>query len=518
MIDINPGVGVWSRKLHDALQPRSHILFEHDADVYKPFLDPLLARPGTILVPKSGMLWENVTNVLTPEFLPHQKPWDFKADGPARRNDTLLVTLNLSFYPRRTYRYFDSVSQLILFQLFKFICSGHLFQRYGLVRMLVWTADQEKDCLLPHTAQGRRRMAFDSELATDWVVELAGLDREADEKGPYFVRDKAIDLASGRRALDQMRQAGMVMPPGRETVLFKTIMAQDGEGAAAVQQGANHKRAFQKKMESIQEQLASGAITQDTKTSIELRKLQYRDNWQRKRDDLAEELLREYYEIVDMYASGTVDSDTVAQRDAEFDHKVRSMDLSGWKRFVLARDNLHLFRQDPPVLSWDRRYAEPLAVRPNEFLPNVPCTLIDIQPKAVHPLLHAMSPGIDPALAREMKAKGGPDLIEYLVREMMTQFSVPVAKALDLGAPGVSRMVLPKCDSLRDPARSGSPVGGVGVLTVRSMNQGQLLEMLEQYFRTLHTPSLLELKYADPVLAGNLFGDEDDDASHGTDA
>ncbi len=60
LIDIYPGAGLWSRKLHEALQPRSHILMEPDK-IYKPFLEPLLSTPNATLVTKSASCGTTLT-------------------------------------------------------------------------------------------------------------------------------------------------------------------------------------------------------------------------------------------------------------------------------------------------------------------------------------------------------------------------------------------------------------------------------------------------------------------------
>ena len=54
IVDLYPGAGEWSSKLNQFLQPRSHVLLEPDADLYRPFLQPLLDQPGTTLLPSGA--------------------------------------------------------------------------------------------------------------------------------------------------------------------------------------------------------------------------------------------------------------------------------------------------------------------------------------------------------------------------------------------------------------------------------------------------------------------------------
>ncbi|KAF4535259.1 S-adenosyl-l-methionine-dependent methyltransferase [Lasiodiplodia theobromae] len=46
IVDVNPGAGLWSSKIHDFLKPRRHLLLEVD-DFYTPCLQPLLDAPGS---------------------------------------------------------------------------------------------------------------------------------------------------------------------------------------------------------------------------------------------------------------------------------------------------------------------------------------------------------------------------------------------------------------------------------------------------------------------------------------
>src|ERR1700693_5894906 len=76
IIEVNPGIGIWSEKLHNVLKPRTHILFEADHRLYQPILQPLLDAPGSTfkLIPKSGLVWGHMEKVLSDEYLPHQEP------------------------------------------------------------------------------------------------------------------------------------------------------------------------------------------------------------------------------------------------------------------------------------------------------------------------------------------------------------------------------------------------------------------------------------------------------------
>ncbi len=85
---------------------------------------------------------------------------------------------NLAFYPKKRFHIFDSIAKLVIFQMISSIRASSLVQKYGLVRMLFWVGDDDKNPILPRNCQRRRRAAVDGELSTDWIMEVAGLDAD----------------------------------------------------------------------------------------------------------------------------------------------------------------------------------------------------------------------------------------------------------------------------------------------------------------------------------------------------
>ena len=291
IVDIYPGAGLWSSKLNEALQPRSHILMEPDAQLYEPFLKELTARPGVKLVPQSGIIWRNLTSILSKEHLPHQVELDPLPDAvegteaesqtdetsrqPASdsvlpRNDTLLVTANLAFYPRRRFGQFESVSQLVLFQFISSIRASSLFQKYGRVRMLIWVEDDDRHALVARSCQRRHRLALDGEMATDWISEIAGRDSD---KNAWFRRDHSLDLESCRRVLARMQAEGIAIPPGRETKLVEEVRQKiaDGVDLHSKTIGTKMTRPYLAELEQLEARFAP--ILADRAESIRLKKI-----------------------------------------------------------------------------------------------------------------------------------------------------------------------------------------------------------------------------------------------------
>lgn len=493
LIDIYPGAGLWSRKLHEILQPRSHILMEPDEELYTPFLKPLLSQPGTTLVPKTGIVWKDLNEVLCPEYLPHQI--EQSRDGTPARNDTLLVTANLSFYPKKPFRGFDSVADLVLYQFISAIRTSSIFQKYGLVRILIWTGDDEKLAVLPRAVQRRKRSAIEAEISTESITEIAGA--EADSQQVWFVRDRAIDLESAQNVADRMAESGLEIPPGRESNLVKDVRARgEGEKAVAGNQAAVFERPYVSELREMEEAFANNEFGTESAKYRRLKYLRYLPAWNAKRNNLIMDLLKERDEMAASKPKTAAQRQEKAAREAAWNGKVKKLSRDLLLQFLLARDNLHVFKQDPPVLNWDRRAMEPLVVKDTEFFPNVPSALLDIQPKAMHPLIRQTGPGTDHS----------GDIFELILRSLLASSNGPISKVLESVSPGAHEGVFPNCPSLRDPTQGGSPFGGYAEVSPRALNEQQLVEILEAWMAWPFAPSY-------PELVGRTVDDQGEQAT-----
>lgn len=489
LIDIFPGVGVWSQKLNDVLKPRSHILLEPDEEFYRPFLDPLLKRPGTKLMPESGIVWEQLNKILNPAVLPHQVEQKCRADETPTRNDTLLVTMNLSMYPKRKFRTFDSLSQLVLFQLMSSIRPGALFHKYGLVRMLIWLPDSEKGSILPRTVQQRRKMAFEAEMATDYVCEIAGAGEEPAAARPshWFRRDESIDFESTKATLERMRQAGYVIPRGRESHHLEEFLEYTKmDSDATMDTKHSIERPFMAELQTLEANFAAGKFEKGSKEHRRLKILEYLRGYTARRSSTVVDLIRGRDAAIQAYIDAGSDEKKLEKATKACDdwcNNVKNLESSLRAEILLQRDNLHLLRQDPPVLNWDRRYVEPLRARADEFFPKVACALLDIQPKAVASVLRDMGPN---------STRGG-DFFDLILRGLTRRSIEPVSKSLDTIYAGAGDGVAPNCPSLFDPRVGGSPMTGIGELSTRTLNQRQLVEIAEGWMRWPFRPHYSEL-------------------------
>ncbi|OTB03255.1 hypothetical protein M426DRAFT_322040 [Hypoxylon sp. CI-4A] len=481
IIDIYPGTGLWSKTLHDYLKPRSHILMEPDAELYEPFLKPLLDRPNTTLVPASGLVWRELNSILTPEHLPHQTTPD--AAGLTKRNDTLLVTANIAFHPKKRFLGFNSLANLVLYQFIESIQSSGLFQRYGLVRMLIWTRHDDKYGLLPKTMQKRKKLAIDSELSCEWVREICGRD------GPdssWFVRDSVVDNSSNLATWKRMLAAKYKIPPGRSSEDLKAtrLAARSRKKFIPGSTPPMFKRVFMEKLNELEIAHEENLFAKGSEDYKHMREYRWRANWENRKHQQMFELISSLDAITNLYKSGKASPEELERLEAEWVANVQSNPQGFVDEFITYKDNLHYYRQDPPLLNWDRRPYDIMVVQPEEFFPNIPCSLLDIQPKEVHPLLRQVGP----------KSNRAGDCFRLILGSMMSSSTMPVGRTLDALMPGAADYILPRWKSVRDVDHGGVIFKNkYSELTPRMLNARQWEELLELWMEWPFRPEFHEL-------------------------
>ncbi|KAI0891039.1 S-adenosyl-L-methionine-dependent methyltransferase [Annulohypoxylon nitens] len=481
LIDIYPGAGLWSQKLHDRLKPRSHILMEPDAKFYEPFLQPLLDRPGTTLVPASGLVWRELSQILTPDYLPRQKVRPPGREN--RRNNKLLVTANIAFHPKKRFLGFGSLANLILYQFIDAIRTSSLFQRYGLVRMLIWTRHDDMHGLLPKVVQRRKKLAVESELYCEWVNEVCGRE---DPDFVWYARDDIINANSNVAVSRRMRDAKLKMPKEREPATLKAArkIAMSGKKIIPGVTIPSFKRNYQGQLRELEEAFKEGSFDKDSATYDKMKHHQWRANWEEKKYSYMHDLIEGLDHITSMHESGKATPEEIKELEAEWEENVESHAEGFIDEFITYKDNLHYYRQDPPLLNWDRRPYESMVVKPEEFFPNIECSLLDIQPKSVHPLLRETGP----------KSSRAGDSFDLILSSLMTQSTTPVGQTLDSLMPGAADYIMPRWKSARDADHGGVLAKTrYSELTPRMLNARQWEELLELWMEWPFRPTFSEL-------------------------
>lgn len=483
LLDINPGTGVWSRALHEAVQPRKHVFLDLDGDFYEPFLHDLLDKPNVEMVKKSGVIWKNLEDVVVEHFPQQTKIADLTAAAaePPPRNDTLLVTANLSTCPKRTYRGFDNVGTMVLYQFLSSIRQGSLLQQYGRVRFLVWANDDEKHRLLPRSILRRRRAAFEAELSCEWLHEVAG--DVADVHGRTALRDDWLSIESCAAAIGRMQAAGMVMPAGRESSTYQRVMADPdallGRPLAGVR--APHiPRPYVDEYDGLRATV--GDRKGGSEDATRLNQLYYRHRHELKLAERFGALLQQR----DAAMALPPGSAALAAADAAYVAATEHLPKNKAAEYQRIVDNYHLFRQTPhPALLWDRRAYEPLVARGAEFFPNAPTTLLDMQPKAMDPLLRQYGPGT---------SRSG-ETSDVLLQVWYANTLAPLEDTLERLWGGFGNEAAKGCPSFWDPKRGGSPLvaGLAGRVPGRCANETQWLEIVQAWMDWPFRPTFQQL-------------------------
>lgn len=483
LIDIYPGAGLWSSKLNEFLQPRSHIMMEPDAELYTPFLKPLLDKEGTALIPKSGIIWENLNSALSPNHLPHQQAYSRRDENSNKRNDTLLVSCNLAFHPRRRFVAFESIAMLLLHQFMDAIKNSSLFWKYGQVRMLIWVRREDKTNLLPRLIQKRRRTALDGELLCDSIHEVVGWNgREYSQ----FTRDTTTDRASALAVWKRMKKAKVETPEGRETDALKQAMQDSKLKKREAPLPGTTPPALERLYLDVLTSLQESGPRIGTDSHQNMTRLKWRLTSEEKGNEMKHRFQLKFDEISALKASGMASDTQITAMENELSEKIGRLPVASLSDFTSIRDNLHLYRQGggEPVLHWDKRPYEPLLGHVEEFYPNADCSLLDINPRPVHHLVRDIGPG---------SSRAG-ESFELIQKALWSIPKEPIDKALDSVWPGAADWIVPRCPSFQDPARGGININVKAMeLTVRTMNIEQWEDLLEQWYEWPFRPEFQDL-------------------------
>ncbi|RFU75256.1 ribosomal rna adenine methylase transferase [Trichoderma arundinaceum] len=443
-------------------------MMDLDAELYSPFLKDLTSKKNVQLIPKSGIIWKDLFEMVQTN-LSHQQ--EFSREAEPTRNDTLLVTANLSTFPKKGFLGFDSISTMVMYQFMSSIKSSSLFQKYGLVRMLLWVNDEEKRRLLPKSLNRRKRGSFEAELACEWIHEVAGQELEAESR--YALRDEWINKESGLNTLGRMQAQGLKVPKGREVKMYKDSLKSNkliGKKLAGVH-APSIARPFKKELEDLEHEFEEEYLGASTRLKV----LRSREKTDTNQSKMFLDLLQEHEKIC---AMAMEDPSAFEQANKDWNEKIDNLKKNQRMEFNVVKDGYHLFRQDPPALLWDRRAYEPLAARPDEFFPNAPTALLDIQPKAMHPLLRQIGPNSNHA----------GDVSDVMLRSWWNLTLQPAHKAIEGLWPGFGDLIT-EVPSLRDVRGGGTPMTGHGSLSARSINEEQWTEILETWMRWPFRPT-----------------------------
>ncbi|RAL60008.1 hypothetical protein DID88_000634 [Monilinia fructigena] len=403
IIDINPGIGLWSSKIHDLLKPRTHILMDPDSKKYLPYLQPLLDAENSTYqyIPKAGTVWEHLGQVTTPEFLPHQVK--LSGDDPKinEPNDTLLVIANLGHFPKKKFRGFDSVSQLVMYQLLAAARSHALFHQYGLIRMLIWIPDEEKTTWLHRQGE--------MEVKARMSIAAGGHEVKVND----FERFKRGWVAEWEK-LQRKKLNG-------------TLTKYENQGENDSVNGGAKKKVYTHEFKRL------SFLNAKIKTVNE-------------HGLLTDDLINDYDQINKFQAGlakGNPNSvETQNSRNKleamieEYDRKVEKLPSSAYRIYGIRLDGARI------TTEFEKREVEPLKVYAKRFIPSSEMCLLDIQPQALWPILRQNYPE-------------NYDVFEYIIGTMYAHPIDTVHESLEGLWPGAIEYIVNDCPSLTDPSKEG---------------------------------------------------------------
>lgn len=477
ILDINPGAGLWSQKLHDFLQPRSHVLFESSPNDYSEFLDPLVKEPGSKYKIVGGDIRDFIAHdrVLDEGVFPHQEYVDPASPEAQQPNNTLLVTGQLMWDPKAPGWNFDSLARQMIITFARNASMNKGIHRYGLIRSLFWmTEDEFKPCVPRSHHFFSKYSVLMRALSSCTQVVTAGHAPKTSGHGT-IARDAQYEIQSVMRAMNRGRKNGQELPKHRREDIhdfaedIEKLKGSDGRLTAAEAQAFFWEKIREGKSPSG---LALESFIDIVRTSIALEKnpTMFKDTttprqkrlWKntpegnkyaaKKSSTNQAQRLKIKMEASAIHFEAVYDQEVKIlgmkdgpEKDAALQELESLMDT-----FQTGLNNLPLFRHSGtmaegnerislrvPRLDWDMRPYEPLVMKEDEVWPRNRIALLDMEPR---PLLKNQKVSFESILEFIYGLFGNP--------------SGSIIKALEAMQPGASQIV-DDCPSLRDPKKGG---------------------------------------------------------------
>jgi transcription factor 1 len=440
--------------------------------MYLPWLKPLIERPESRFHLRD---WDAQTSFAPERYISDGLlPKNLGGAGAATNcNNSLLIVANFAEGDKKIKQgnWYSRIRGLIADMQ-----TQQGLQAYGPVRMLVWLPAQIRRSLLPMTVSNRGPLALVFEMACH-AEEIVATQIAPRKTAPR--RAELLSIKSSIRVLMEMERRSIHMPPSRQSDVQKVAQEWLRDFGDEIVTSGNYPRelfaitprSWHRELEKLQgsfegenlaavhppisthsEPLNSAANPRrftSNQEYIRLRQLQNNLRHIQKNELIVESLIQDQCKIDSLereLRSGELDvlerdKKLRAQKKLEEQLKARveqsSIRIRGL--FMMQRDDSRALAQDPPLLMWDRRTAEPLLGYEDEVFPTAPFSLLDLQP---HPGdLYPMSP--------ELRGEC------MMIAKALFLRGYGSIHALDHIAPGACSAVLPKVGVLRDPLRGG---------------------------------------------------------------
>ena len=470
IIDINPGIGLWSAKLHDYLKPRNHILIEPKQDVCLPFLQPLLDAPGSryrLIDWPDKHIWQPDRYVK--EGLLHDAEG---LGGPPptteEPNNSILIIANLvgQQSPIMGESKFRTSPSALMKAIDYSRAARHRsgFLKYGPTRMLMWLSDEDKRSLLPRTVGYRGKMAVYMEAHFN-LEEIVGFPHAAESS---IHREDALDIESSNRVAERMREKDIKIPPHRQVRLE--------DRRYDLSQISRH---WHKELQELEEDFRAGKFKQNVerpaamsddghiaRTNIKKRRGKkpqvYTPEFKRMKVfrnvingenasiDKVNSVLKSQERIdkmdLDLHREDIKPSEREEMIKAlnasiqDYKSELRFLTKKQLTRLYFLDDDRRAIAMNPPLLMWDRREAEPLLAREDEFHTPAQIALLDFQPKMANEFPMTLQQSI---------------YFDLISTSLLSPAGHAGLERLKTTAPGAFEALVPQVPAFRDPVKGG---------------------------------------------------------------
>ncbi|PVI07045.1 hypothetical protein DM02DRAFT_609419 [Periconia macrospinosa] len=474
ILDLHPGVGLWSQKIHEFLQPRSHILLE-PSEMYDSYLKPLVEQPGSTykLYRDDPTRFETYATLVEGGVFPHQKRVNAGDADAAKLNTSLLVIGSLMWDPMLPGFGFSSMARQMITKFVQGAWRLEGMHAFGPVRSLLWGTQEEMRGPLPKSVAhvGKYNQIFATQCD---ITEYATTSRSAATLGPkQFGRRPQYDMESAVKALERGRQSGVKLPEHRRDSLhqFADELTEVTGGTGKISSAELREFLKAKQYEGISTVGLSnpGEIAyweEDKKLQKERKALDLEAGKKLKHmDDKAHVLRRgtvkrsgvvlsqveaaaivgeEIYDLECMILSlpDGLDKDkaltALKDKENEYEAAVERINKNFRSAVPVETDDRLILRSPVPRLQWESRPYEPLTIQADEVWPIHQVSLLDLMPRPPPP---------------DMDLEWW-EWVDDFYTVLFSSPGISVREAMNLVQPGADSL-LDEVPSLKDPMKGG---------------------------------------------------------------
>ena len=464
---------------------------------FLPYLRPLLESPNSRYVLRDWPdkdHWD-LQKYLEEGLLPSPTKWEEQE----QKKSPVLVIANYANQGRKGRHNQPSKgysSHLKLIDLLHHVQTRSSFQAYGPTRLLMWVPDSEKQALVPRTVAFRGKMATFLESAFR-VEEIAGAANALSRAA----REDRLDAESSKIVAQRMEEDGTRIPPERQAkptdMLPVSSTTRDWHGELAELELGFRRGELQHFVGQPPAPLGStkpgspgrrGHATPVTPLYKRYMRLTHALNNQNRVLERSKQILPKQEEIdkLDLAAHRSCitkieqehEFQAMDTKTKEFKNQLKELNPKHVDQIFFLDDDRRALNQTPPLLSWDRRRAEPLIVQPDEFFAPKELALLDIQP-------------LPPAEQFPMNS----DQIFYfaiLCANLLGFRGITTLRHLNHLAIGAYEALVPNCPALTDPLKGGRR--DVDSLRTRSLTPEMLWQLAMAWDQWLFKPTMSELR------------------------